>query len=308
MKVVVGGGSGYVGQALVRSLAGDGHEVVVLSRAAGARQRAAWDDAAAQVDGADAVVNLAGTSIGGPRWTRKRKESILSSRVETTRVARRRDRGGRQQARRARDRLGDRLLRRRRRCGARRGLAAGRLLSSPGLRGLGGRSRRGPGAPRRRAHRARRRPGGAGDPDDGPAVPALRRRADRRWAAVVSVGRARRPRSRLPARARRRHAQRPGERRRARAAPAARRREGDRSGASPPVRRCRSRPRPSGSRSASRPTCSSRASVPSRASSASSSSATAGSARRSKTRSTSALSRGKSLHRSNERPEVGQRY
>ena len=84
LKVVVGGGSGYIGQALVRSLTEDGHEVVVLSRAAGAGA-AAWDDAAAQVDGADAVVNLAGTSIGGPRWTRKRKESILSSRVETTR-------------------------------------------------------------------------------------------------------------------------------------------------------------------------------------------------------------------------------
>ena len=84
LKVVVGGGSGYIGQALVRSLIEDGHEVVVLSRAAEAGT-AAWDDAAAQVDGADAVVNLAGTSIGGPRWTRKRKESILSSRVETTR-------------------------------------------------------------------------------------------------------------------------------------------------------------------------------------------------------------------------------
>jgi uncharacterized protein len=84
VKVVVGGGSGYVGQGVVRSLTGDGHEVVVLSREA-ASGAAAWGDAAAHVDGADAVVNLAGTSIGGPRWTRKRKESILSSRVETTR-------------------------------------------------------------------------------------------------------------------------------------------------------------------------------------------------------------------------------
>ncbi len=31
-------------------------------------------------------MNLAGTSIGGPRWTRKRKQSILSSRVETTKA------------------------------------------------------------------------------------------------------------------------------------------------------------------------------------------------------------------------------
>ncbi len=85
MKVVLGGGSGYIGQALLRSLAGDGHEVILLSRTAGPGA-AAWEDAAGHVDGAAAVVNLAGTSIGGPRWTRKRKESILSSRVETTRT------------------------------------------------------------------------------------------------------------------------------------------------------------------------------------------------------------------------------
>ena len=84
LKVVIGGGSGYVGQALARSLRADGHEVVALSR--GPERGVTRDDAPAAVEGAGAVVNLAGVSIGGPRWTRSRKEAILSSRVETTKA------------------------------------------------------------------------------------------------------------------------------------------------------------------------------------------------------------------------------
>jgi uncharacterized protein len=85
VKVVVGGGSGYVGRALVSSLRADGHEVTVVSRSAGAGT-VAWDDAGEAVDGSDAVVNLAGASIGAPRWTEGRKRSILASRVTTTRT------------------------------------------------------------------------------------------------------------------------------------------------------------------------------------------------------------------------------
>lgn len=90
MKVVVGGGSGLVGQALVGSLRSDGHEVVVVSRRPRAGSVSAgsvsWDTAGSAVSGADAVVNLAGTSIGGGlRWTSGRKEAIVSSRVDTTR-------------------------------------------------------------------------------------------------------------------------------------------------------------------------------------------------------------------------------
>jgi uncharacterized protein (TIGR01777 family) len=88
VKVVVGGGTGFVGRALVASLAADGHEVVVVTRSPAASGEVAWDAAAGEVDGADAVVNLAGASIGGRRWTRRRKDLIRSSRVETTRVLR----------------------------------------------------------------------------------------------------------------------------------------------------------------------------------------------------------------------------
>ena len=87
MKVVIGGGAGYVGRALVDSLAGEGHEVVVLSRrpAPGPARAVDWAAAPRELDGADAVVNLAGASIGGPWWTPARKKVLRASRIETTR-------------------------------------------------------------------------------------------------------------------------------------------------------------------------------------------------------------------------------
>lgn len=88
MKVLIGGGSGYVGQALAASLLADGHEAVVLSRrssgSTGGGRFVPWESAAGEVEGTGAVVNLAGVSIGGPRWTMSRKAAILGSRVETT--------------------------------------------------------------------------------------------------------------------------------------------------------------------------------------------------------------------------------
>jgi uncharacterized protein len=83
VKVVLGGGSGYVGRALAASLSADGHEVVLVSRKPG---EVTWDSVASAVDGADAVVNLAGASIGGRRWTSGRKETIRRSRVDTNRA------------------------------------------------------------------------------------------------------------------------------------------------------------------------------------------------------------------------------
>src|SRR5438309_11243079 len=86
MQVIVAGGTGFVGRHLVRALETDGHDVRVVTRApkAGDESLLGWSDVAAAVDGADAVVNLAGESVGGLRWTRAKRERILRSRVETT--------------------------------------------------------------------------------------------------------------------------------------------------------------------------------------------------------------------------------
>ena len=93
MKVIITGGTGLIGRALVESLSADGHEVIVLSRHPrekdpalprvrterwDARTAAGWGHLA---DGADAIVNLAGASIAGGLWTEAHKRRILDSRL-----------------------------------------------------------------------------------------------------------------------------------------------------------------------------------------------------------------------------------
>lgn len=88
MRIVIPGGSGQVGQVLQRALSGHGHEVVILSR--GARDATAWDGRTlgpwtALIDGADAVVNLAGRSVNC-RYSRANLDAMRTSRVDSTRV------------------------------------------------------------------------------------------------------------------------------------------------------------------------------------------------------------------------------
>jgi uncharacterized protein (TIGR01777 family) len=93
VKVVVPGGSGQVGTVLARSLARAGHEVVTLSRSGSAPPRArgvAWDGRslgawAAELDGADVVINLAGRSVDC-RYNAANRHEIMDSRVDSTRV------------------------------------------------------------------------------------------------------------------------------------------------------------------------------------------------------------------------------
>ena len=96
MKVLISGGSGFIGSHLVASLVNDGHDVVVLSRrpepmntARGVRYvtwdaRSANGDWVKELSGAQAVVNLAGASIGSWPWTRQRMAELLSSRLSAT--------------------------------------------------------------------------------------------------------------------------------------------------------------------------------------------------------------------------------
>jgi len=94
MNVVIAGGTGFLGRHLTNALVADGHEIVLLSRhgVSSASARAvswlpngsvgAW---AEEIEGAGAVVNLAGESIAARRWTAAQKARILESRVHATR-------------------------------------------------------------------------------------------------------------------------------------------------------------------------------------------------------------------------------
>jgi hypothetical protein len=104
MKILITGGTGLIGRELISSLAADGHSLIVLTRnpanatdLPSKAKAVQWDGKTSQswgqhVDGADAVVNLAGESIAGGdslaailfggRWTPARKQVILQSRLD----------------------------------------------------------------------------------------------------------------------------------------------------------------------------------------------------------------------------------
>lgn len=108
MRIVVSGGTGFIGRSLVMSLCERGDDVVVLSRGrggadagcglgprptccrgAGKVELAAWTpeeagDWSRVVDGADAVVHLAGAGVLDESWTPERKEILRSSRIRST--------------------------------------------------------------------------------------------------------------------------------------------------------------------------------------------------------------------------------
>lgn len=98
MRVVITGATGFIGQALCRELHGD-YELVALSRdsrkASGIvgdyARVAEWDGRstggwAHEIEGAQAVVNLAGEGIASGRWSRAKKASILQSRTHAARA------------------------------------------------------------------------------------------------------------------------------------------------------------------------------------------------------------------------------
>lgn len=92
MKVLISGGTGFIGSALTASFRRDGHTIVMLSRRAGvSRDMIAWDPNAGRLDaesleGFDLVVHLAGENLGDHRWTARQKERIFTSRVTGTRL------------------------------------------------------------------------------------------------------------------------------------------------------------------------------------------------------------------------------
>ena len=100
MRVIISGGTGFIGSRLSNDLAAEGHEVIVLSRSPALSEGLAknvriegWDAKTASgwgylVNGADAIVNLAGANLAGTgffpsRWTDERKKVIIDSRVNS---------------------------------------------------------------------------------------------------------------------------------------------------------------------------------------------------------------------------------
>ena len=95
MNILITGGTGFIGSALSRELSDSGHKVIIASRRKTPPKLknieiVRWDIqtplSSEIMSGIDAVINLAGESLISGRWTKKRKERIMSSRVNTTRL------------------------------------------------------------------------------------------------------------------------------------------------------------------------------------------------------------------------------
>ncbi len=88
MRVLVTGGTGFIGAALCHALTGAGHAVTVVTRDPARVDGPAigWERVSAAVRETDALVNLAGEPLGSQRWSVPQKELIRQSRVLATRT------------------------------------------------------------------------------------------------------------------------------------------------------------------------------------------------------------------------------
>jgi len=95
MKILIAGGTGFIGRELLRKLLRERHDLIVLSRSAHVTfgvenffvETVWWDGKSVNLskinlEGIDIIINLSGESIAGKRWTNKRKKEIIKSRIE----------------------------------------------------------------------------------------------------------------------------------------------------------------------------------------------------------------------------------
>ncbi len=96
MKIIFAGGTGFIGSALTQALVDRGDELILLSRSSSKKSDSKvricrWDPSFGggawekELDGADAVINLAGEPIT-QRWTPAKKTSLCESRVQSVRA------------------------------------------------------------------------------------------------------------------------------------------------------------------------------------------------------------------------------
>ncbi|UTW04737.1 TIGR01777 family oxidoreductase [Amphritea atlantica] len=92
MKVLISGGTGFIGRHLIPRLLEYGHEPVVLTRSGtkarklfGSSVRVITDlDQISNDEQIDGIINLAGEGIADKRWSEKRKQALIDSRIKTT--------------------------------------------------------------------------------------------------------------------------------------------------------------------------------------------------------------------------------
>jgi uncharacterized protein (TIGR01777 family) len=93
--ILITGGTGTIGKSLSKFLVEKQHEVIILTRhprqGSGAISYAAWDPANQTIDiaalqKADYIINLAGAGVADKRWSKKRKQEIVDSRVQSGQV------------------------------------------------------------------------------------------------------------------------------------------------------------------------------------------------------------------------------
>jgi uncharacterized protein (TIGR01777 family) len=98
MKIIIAGGTGFIGQAMVQYFANKKYQCAIIGRSEkkikkifGDKVKAiTWEQILAhgsdEIKTADAIINLTGANIGEKRWTEKRKIEIIESRIIPTRI------------------------------------------------------------------------------------------------------------------------------------------------------------------------------------------------------------------------------
>jgi len=97
MKLVIAGGTGFLGQFLIKTLVAEKHEITLLSRrkkfppnlADAQIKKVFWDGRFSNIwayalEGAEGILNFCGEGVADKRWNKARKNVLLNSRIETT--------------------------------------------------------------------------------------------------------------------------------------------------------------------------------------------------------------------------------
>lgn len=93
MKILIAGGTGFIGKPLCNELIKSGHELIILSRTKGENTKSKsyllWeeqDKLKETINEIDIVINLSGEPIAKKRWTREQKDLLYKSRIVTTQI------------------------------------------------------------------------------------------------------------------------------------------------------------------------------------------------------------------------------